>query len=359
MNKVKQPISLAAAAVALLLSATVRAQDALADNMLLHQRNVGGWPKQINGQKVDYTKTLTPAEKAGVQAGAGGKDATIDNHATTKEIRHLVAAFRQTGNKAYLQAAEKGIRYLLTMQNNKGGFPQYYPDISLYRSQVTYNDNAMIDALNVLWDAAHATAGFEVVDAALKQPAQQAIEKAIDCILKTQLTVNGKLTAWCTQYDSQTLQPAKARAFELPCISAAESVGIVNFLMKVEQPSADVKAAIEGAVNWLRSVKIEGYKYADIADASLPKGKDRVVLPEAGSVLWARFYDIETGKPFFCGRDGVKKWSVAEIEHERRIGYAWYGTWAQKLLDKEYPNWQKKQAAGNKQVAKGNSFIGN
>jgi PelA/Pel-15E family pectate lyase len=343
MSKVKLHGSLAAAAMAILFSTALHAQDAVADNMLVHQRSVGGWPKQINQQKVDYTKALTPAEKAGVLAGAGGKDATIDNNATSKEIRYLVKAYKQTGNKAYLESAEKGIRFLVKMQNGQGGFPQYYPDSSLYRGQVTYNDNAMINALDVLWDVTRGMEGLEVVDPSLKAPAQAAIDKAIDCILKTQVVVAGKLTAWCTQYDSKTLQPAKARAFELPSLSASESVGIVAFLMKQEQPSAEVKAAITAAVDWLRSVKIEGYKFTDIQDATQPKGKDRVLLPEAGSVLWARFYDIETGKPFFCGRDGVKKWSVAEIEHERRTGYAWYGTWPRKLLEKDYPAWQKKQ----------------
>ena len=49
-----------------------------------------------------------------------------------------------------------------------------------------------------------------------------------------------------------------------------------------------------------------------------------------------------------------RRWTVAEIEYERRNGYAWYGAWAQKLLDKEFPAWQKKHATGNKQLAIGN-----
>ncbi|HVF97585.1 MAG TPA: pectinesterase family protein, partial [Flavisolibacter sp.] len=58
--------------------------------------------------------------------------------------------------------------------------------------------------------------------------------------------------------------------------------------------------------------------------------------------IWARFYDIETNKPFFTGRDGIKRWDVSHIESERRNGYAWYGTWPQKLLEKDYPVWLKK-----------------
>ena len=33
---------------------------------------------------------------------------------------------------------------------------------------------------------------------------------------------------------------------------------------------------------------------------------------------------------------------LAEIENERRIGYAWYGTWPLKLLQTEYPEWKLK-----------------
>lgn len=335
------------ALVALLPAIALQAQDEVADNMLLYQRSVGGWPKHIGEEKIDYTKKLSPAEKAGVADDRGRNDATIDNNATTKEIRYLVKAYQQTGNKSYLSAAENGIRYLLKMQYANGGFPQFYPDTSLYRSEVTYNDNAMINALNILWDVAHRSNGFDVVNASLVAPAQKAVDRGIDCILKTQIKVKGKLTAWCAQYDRKTLQPAKARAFELVSISGSESVGIVEFLMKIEHPSLAVQNAIKSAVAWLEASKIEGYKYVDITDPTQPNGRDRVIQPEAGSVIWARFYDIDTNKPFFSGRDSQKKWSVAEIEHERRTGYGWYGTWPKNLLEKEYPEWEKKIRGGD------------
>jgi PelA/Pel-15E family pectate lyase len=53
--------------------------------------------------------------------------------------------------------------------------------------------------------------------------------------------------------------------------------------------------------------------------------------------LWARFYDLETGQPFFCNRDGEKVYRLADVELERRSGYAWYGAWATQLLEKDYP----------------------
>ncbi len=72
-------------------------------------------------------------------------------------------------------------------------------------------------------------------------------------------------------------------------------------------------------------------------------GEDVIVIADAKAPpMWARFYDLETCKPFFSGRDGLKKYTLAEIENERRIHYAWYGTWANELLLTKYPAWQKK-----------------
>jgi len=39
---------------------------------------------------------------------------------------------------------------------------------------------------------------------------------------------------------------------------------------------------------------------------------------------------------------GVVKYSMAEIDYERRNGYRWYVDRPAKLLDDEYPAWIKK-----------------
>ncbi|MCU7548768.1 pectate lyase [Chitinophagaceae bacterium LB-8] len=329
-----------AAGMTLFISAALFAQDPIADNMLVYQRVIGGWPKHINEVKVDYTKQLSDQERTAITADSLRKDATLDNGATTKEIRYLLKAFSETGNQLYLVAAEKGICYLLSMQHKNGGWPQFYPDSSLYRSQITYNDNAMINAMNVLWDVVNRTKNFEAVSSSLIEPSEKAIANGIDCILKTQIRVGGKLTAWCTQYDKTTMQPAKARAFELPSISSMESGMILSFLMKVKNPSPEIRNAITSAIQWLDGSKIEGYNSVIIEDTNQPKGKDRILVSETGSIVWARFYDIDTNKPMFVGRDGIKRWNLAEIENERRVGYGWYGTWPKDLLKNEYPKWR-------------------
>lgn len=329
----------------LLFGATVFAQvktDAVAENMLLYQRKIGGWPKAVNEVPVNYNRVLSAAEKASTEEDDSSKnDATIDNNATSKEIIYLVKAYQSTQNKAYLQAAQKGIDYILMAQNTKGGWPQYYPDVSLYRAQITYNDNAMINVMEILHDVVEGKKDFDVVDPSYKIKAQQAVNKGVDCILKTQIVVDGKLTAWAQQYDKNTLKPVMARKFELVGLASSESVGITEFLMRQKNPSPEIKKAIEAAVNWLNQVKIMGYKFIRGENVG-PNGKDGIIVADPNAIIWARYYEIGTNKPFFSGRNSVKVYNLTEIEVERRGGYAWYGTWPQKLLDEAYPKWKTK-----------------
>jgi len=67
----------------------------------------------------------------------------------------------------------------------------------------------------------------------------------------------------------------------------------------------------------------------------------RVVADPAAEPLWARFYDLGTNRPVFTGRDQVIRHALAEIERERRMGYAYYGTWPATLLSTHYPRWRK------------------
>lgn len=316
--------------------------DTVAEKMLLYQRAVGGWPKALGEVKVNYAVRIGPAARAGLLDDKNQNDATIDNDATTREINYLVLAFQKTNNPAYRRAAESGIRYLLQMQYPNGGFPQFYPDLSGYRHQITYNDDAMIRALTVLRHVARQQDQFAIVDPDLVALCKAAVVRGVACILKTQVVRHGQLTVWCAQYDEVSLLPAKARAFELPSLSGEESVSIVRFLMDTEQPSAEVKAAIEGALKWFEKVKMSGYALREIPAPLEPRGRDRIIVSVPGAVLWARFYELETDRPIYVGRDSRVHYQLAEIENERRAGYLYAGTWPADLLEKDYPAWQKR-----------------
>ncbi|WP_230687722.1 pectate lyase [Hymenobacter ruricola] len=322
--------------------------DSTAEKMLVFQRAIGGWPKAVGTAKVDYKHPLSAADRARTLADKNRNDATIDNNATSREIIYLAQAYQKTNNPAYRQGAENGLRFLLKMQYPNGGFPQYYPDFSNYRHQITYNDNAMVRCLEVLRAVAQQKAPYNGLDASLVAPAKDAVERGVDCILKTQYVRQGQPTAWCAQYDEKTLQPAKARAFELASLSGDESVEIVRFLMGVEKPSPAVRKAIDSAMAWFQKVKLTGYTMKEIAAPGEKTGRDRVIVPEAGATIWARFYELDTDRPIYVGRDSQVHYQLSEIENERRAGYLYAGTWPAKLLEKEYPAWQKRVGTGEK-----------
>lgn len=314
-------------------------KDSVAENMLRYQRYNGGWAKAVHGKKISYDHALTKEQVNQVVQEKNLNDATIDNKATTKEINYLFEAFGKTRDSAYLLAAEKGLDYLLNAQYDNGGWPQYYPDSSLYRSQVTFNDNAIINVLILLNNVANKKSVFAAAHARYIPRCRMAVNKGIDCILKTQIIVNGQKTAWNQQYNKTTLLPEKARSFELVGLAASESVAIVAFLMRIPKPSIAIKTAIKGAMTWFEQVAIKGYRLDHIIAADQPTGKDAIVVKDPNSTLWARYYEIETNRPFFCGRNGVKKYNLKEIENERRAGYSWYGTWPARLIEKDYPRW--------------------
>ena len=133
MTKFKISI-LASTLVAATFSAQVK--DTLAEKMLAYQLPNGGWGKQFDDKSVvDYNLPIDKNLLSKIKA-TGNDHATIDNNATSREINGLIKAYKTTKNPEYLKSAEKGIKYLLSMQYGNGGFPQYYPNSGLYRKQI-------------------------------------------------------------------------------------------------------------------------------------------------------------------------------------------------------------------------------
>ncbi|AOW19068.1 pectate lyase [Polaribacter vadi] len=310
----------------------------IAENVLLYQREIGGWPKNIQMQN-----PLSEAEKQHLKAlKSSTKEITTDNGATIQEMLFLSKMYAQNKDKKYENAFLKGLDYLLAAQYENGGWPQFYPLKKGYYTHITYNDDSMVNILNLLKEIKNNTNFYAIkpADDVLKK-IEIAFQKGIDCILKTQYKQNGILTVWCAQHDENTLLPAKARAYELPSLSGAESAEIVMLLMSIENPSKEIVNAVESAVSWFEKVKITGLKEVKTYNE---KGRiiDKKMIPDENApAIWARFSELEDNTPFFCDRDGIKKATLAEIGSERRNGYAWYKTTPQKVLNK-YPKWKEK-----------------
>jgi PelA/Pel-15E family pectate lyase len=292
-------------------------------NIIAWQTPEGSWPKN--------TATTIPPKSA-PQKG------TFDNGATIDELRLLARSLSATKDSASKEAFLKGLDLILRAQYPNGGWPQTYPPGNSYARHITFNDGSMVRLMNFVRDVA-TKSDFSFVDSERRDRCSSAFERGVQCIVKSQIRVNGALTAWCAQHDENTFEPRSARTYELVSLSGAESAGILNLLMSIEKPSPEVIAAVDAAVDaavaWFDSVQLKGIRETRV------DGDKRIVPDPDAPPLWARFYEIGSNRPIFVGRDGVKKYDISEIESERRNGYAWYGRWGQ-ALPKRHAAWKKR-----------------
>lgn len=311
---------------------------AIAENVLLYQRNIGGWPKNIQMQN-----QLTEAEKQKlIDLKSDLHEITTDNGATCQEMLFMSRMYAQIKDERYKESFLKGLNYLLEAQYDNGGWPQFFPLKKGYYTHITYNDNSMVNILVILKEISEESDYYSIKPStAIVEKSKKAFNKGIDCILKTQYKQNGVLTGWCAQHDEVTLEPANARAFELKSLSGFESAKIVLLLMSIEKPSAEIITSIKSANAWFDKTKITNLEEKRVLNDA---GKiiDKKMIPTANAApIWARFMDLETNEPFFCDRDGIRKTSLDQIGSERRNGYAWYSDAPKEVL-KKYPAWAVK-----------------
>jgi PelA/Pel-15E family pectate lyase len=84
--------------------------------------------------------------------------------------------------------------------------------------------------------------------------------------------------------------------------------------------------------SWFESARIDGFRYKKSSS------QRNLRADPSARPLWARFYEIESNRPFFCDRDGVPKYDIEEIGNEHRGGYTWYGNWGDSVA-KAYAKW--------------------
>lgn len=331
----------------------------VADSVLAYQFPSGGWAKNQNWHWPEIG--MKAYERASVRQqiqSKSGIGSTFDNSATIQELQFLSKMYKATGKKIYRKAFLKGFEYMLEAQYDNGGWPQYYPlkireDGSYdYSVHITFNDDVMTNIMRMMRDIA---AGNKAPYDALKlrkadlKRAQDAFEKAVDCVLGCQIKRDGKPTVWCQQHHYETLEPVGARIYEFPSFTGCGEIPkVLELLMEIENPSDELKVAIEGAVEWLRNHAIYGYRHETyINEWGM---SDRRLVPDKNAKpLWARYYDLETERPYFADRDGKRYDNYADISHERRNGYSWINNNTQKVLDK-YPKWYTKHHPGNYQT---------
>jgi PelA/Pel-15E family pectate lyase len=101
---------------------------------------------------------------------------------------------------------------------------------------------------------------------------------------------------------------------------------------------------IETALAWLDAHRIEGLRYTKNAAGKT----DYVADPSSAEVYWARFYDIETGKPMFAGaQDGIVYDTYSEMAAKNKVGYDYLTTKPREVIEKEAVRWRKRSKQEN------------
>jgi PelA/Pel-15E family pectate lyase len=306
----------------------------IADNIIQYQNLDGGWPKNLDWLgDIDY-------EVVKQVAGSGLKRSTFDNRNTYTQTEYLAKAYAATGFDRFKTAADRGLGYIILQQRASGGWRGSDVD------GITFNDDVMTGIMNLLLDIRLGAYHFAWLATEKRKALDQSLERAIQATLNCQIVIDSTYTAWCQQHDHSTFAPIKARSYELPSITPAESTAVVRFLMRLPNPSPELQTRIRSAVEWMKKsaihgIRLETKKIQPIREKYHTITEDRFIIhdPDARPI-WTRYYEMDTNRPFFCNRDGIKVFTLAEVKIERRTGYAWYGHWPSTLINKDFPQWQ-------------------
>lgn len=311
----------------------------IADNILLFQKNNGGWAKNY-----DMRAILSEEQTKAVKYSKGMENTTFDNGATHAQLTYLAEAYSILKVEKYKEGFLKGLQFVLNAQYKNGGWPQFYPDTSGYHKHITFNDNAMSGIMEMLRAIVSAHPEYNFIDDNLRARISESFQKGIDCILKCQIVENGVKTAWCQQHDHIDLSPQDARTFEKASICNLESSELTKLLMEIDNPDKDIIEAIQSAVKWFKESEIHAIRVKWIESTQEKfiyhsTKYDKIVVEDPDAPrIWARFYELGTHRPIFCGRDGVVHYSMAEVDRDRRTGYGWYN-YAPEEVYRIYKKW--------------------
>lgn len=278
------------------LDAARGAADALARGQL----ESGGWDYVVDFDPAQRARWNYRHDRGTPAAGATQRNiSTYDDDNTQSALRFLLAfldaakASPDPRDARIREVLDYGLRKLMEAQYPIGAWPQRwdgkprdpaafpvtpasfpasYPRTwqrEVYYTHYTLNDNTQRDAILTLIDAHKRTGRAEYLAAA---------KRGADFLVLAQMPEPQPI--WAQQYNGAN-QPAWARAFEPPAVTAGESVGAMRLLVDLYLEWGDERLVkgLPAAIAW--------YRRSEVAPGR-----------------WARLYELQTNKPIYGDRDG-------------------------------------------------------
>jgi len=335
----------------------------IADNLLVFQNPDGGWgkigklgifknnpdfknvsfqdilvkmPDDVKKQLTEYLKNTVPVKYDSIKTEGSTKPSdkigrprsVLDNTMTYSHVRYLTLVYNQTKEKKYLKAAQRGLKWILSVQLPCGG----WSGCDVYG--LCNNDEVTSGVLSFLQDILY-DEQYKVLLKGNQKEIQKAHDDALAILLKTQVEINGKKTIWAHNYDPDTLEPIPARPFEPAALTAMESYPIVLTLMREKNKSPELIEAIKAAADFLASDAIYVTGTMEIKDITPFTENNRYIDKEKFFTLnggdnqqkyLVRFLSIPECKPLYGDWFGhvFEDFNQLPVERKMAFGFLTY-----------------------------------
>ncbi len=291
------------------------------------QRREGGWDHRAD------VAGLTAATTEFAQRSGSG---SFDDRITQGALSFLMDLDRELDEPWLDAALERGLNFVMRAQYANGGWPQWFPLRGRYHDYHTFNDRAINDCVELMWQAyeqygreayrASAIRGGEFILASRLAPPQ---------------------AGWAQQY-SLDLKPAWARRFEPPGVCSAVTVNNIETLLQLYVRTGESRflVAIPDALSWLEASQLSAKQ---ISKLKFPNQAQRE------TALWARLYEVGTNRPIYGDREvgDAVFYDLDAISARERNSYGWQGTYGVQRVRRKFREletlgpeaWRAKQQA--------------
>lgn len=342
-----------------LLNKTAEYSDMVVQNLAEIQNEDGGFALLPDNTDMEQEEL---ASHRGTLVG----DSTLEKGATVSILSYLADAAAENGSDDAQEVLKKGVSYLLSYQNPCGGWQMNPSDPKGFRGNVVFTDHATTDVLRLLRRVLSDESLSEVKAAAGEDALKKAVKKGDSFILASQLTFDGVLSGWASQY-TEDGKMTMGRTYERESVSAIETADIVDYLMdNYTKDQENVKLAVDAATDWLANVKIEDKEAVVIQDYTMQNGYDIFLMSDDekgvedtsyaddGLGTWAANYKYENGvfKPLYSDVDPkrpdqkyVNDWNASKsddlIWYATRTEVTYYDNDLADQLLENYESWEK------------------